>query len=250
MGLGTEGSRAVEQAISVAEGFARGNPVLLSTRYYVDYAHSAHHACSTIVRAYTAFTAGAARAAAKAAEAVARATAVAAVAVAHALDDAGATDAARADALADALDDIRADTVREAAEAARATDTAAAALSDLSKLLKLELGHFPALDDTIDPSESGPLGPLWPSGVPELLKPIRAGEATTKTAEPRPSVPESERLILEAEVSELADTEEVARALADLCYALSAYHIAAGGNGLVVDDWQIRVPKSIPVGTR
>jgi hypothetical protein len=51
-------------------------------------------------------------------------------------------------------------------------------------------------------------------------------------------------------VGEFAETEEVAEALANLCFALNAYHIAAGGSGLVIDDWEIRVPESIPVGTR
>jgi len=55
---------------------------------------------------------------------------------------------------------------------------------------------------------------------------------------------------LEAEVDEFADTEEVADALANLCYALNAYHIAAGGNGLAIDEWRILVPKSRPVGAR
>ena len=47
-----------------------------------------------------------------------------------------------------------------------------------------------------------------------------------------------------------ADTKVVAGALADLRYALNAYRIAAGGNGRVINDWQIRVPKTILVGTR
>ena len=43
----------------------------------------------------------------------------------------------------------------------------AAASSNLTKLARLKLGAFPKLGDPIDPSESGPLGPLWPKGAPE-----------------------------------------------------------------------------------
>jgi hypothetical protein len=42
-----------------------------------------------------------------------------------------------------------------------------AASSHLTKLARLKLGTFPQFGDPIDPSESGPLGPLWPKGAPE-----------------------------------------------------------------------------------
>jgi hypothetical protein len=61
------------------------------------------------------------------------------------------------------------------------------------------------------------------------------------SADPSTPSPEPERLILQAEVGEFTDTEEAATALANLCYALNAYHIARGGNGLVVDDWEIMI---------
>ena len=74
------------------------------------------------------------------------------------------------------------------------------------------------------------------------------GPAGSSRAEREGSEPQ--RLVLEAEVDELADTEEVADALANLCYALNAYHIAAGGNGLAIDEWEVRVANYIPAGTR
>jgi hypothetical protein len=43
----------------------------------------------------------------------------------------------------------------------------AACASDLAKLARLRLGTFPELGKPIDPSENGPLGPLWPNGEPE-----------------------------------------------------------------------------------
>jgi hypothetical protein len=48
----------------------------------------------------------------------------------------------------------------------------------------------------------------------------------------------------------LADTEGVAGILAALGSALNAYHIAAGGHGLVIDEWEIRVPESMPMEAR
>jgi len=47
--------------------------------------------------------------------------------------------------------------------------TATAVKIDYEKLLRLHHVAFPEIDDPIDPSESGPLGPLWPDGKPEWL---------------------------------------------------------------------------------
>jgi hypothetical protein len=57
---------------------------------------------------------------------------------------------------------------------------------------------------------------------------------------------EEERLVLRVQVGEFAPEDEVVDELVRLCRALSAYHIACGGNGLVVDDWQIQVPEREP----
>jgi hypothetical protein len=214
-------SEAIERAIRIAEQFARGNPVE-------------------------------AAAAGAASNSAANAAAYAADAAAWAANAAAAPDAVTALNAADAV-------VRTATDAAWAANAAAApdaeaadaaARSDIYKLSDLKLGSFPALGNPIDPSESGPLGTLWPTDVPDFLKPSRSGGETTGIPEAQASEPQPELLVLEAEVNEFADTEEVAGALADLCYALNAYHIAAGGNGLVIDEWEIRVPSPETVEAR
>ena len=101
--------------------------------------------------------------------------------------------AARADARADAADvaaawaawDTNADAAAAAAAAAWAAhaanwaDARAAAASDLDRLSALNPGEPDALGAPIDPSEAGPLGPLWPQGVPEWYT-----EAATATGTP------------------------------------------------------------------
>lgn len=42
---------------------------------------------------------------------------------------------------------------------------AAALRADYERLVSLGLGEFPKLGPAVDPSEAGPLGPLWPDGV-------------------------------------------------------------------------------------
>ena len=49
------------------------------------------------------------------------------------------------------------------------------------------------------------------------------------------------QLILSVDVSSDASTDAVALELANLCKAISAYHIACDGTGLAVDDWEIQV---------
>ena len=41
------------------------------------------------------------------------------------------------------------------------------------------------------------------------------------------------------DINEDSPLDEVANELANLCKALNAYHIACGGNGLEIDDWEI-----------
>ena len=126
--------------------------------------------------------AAAARAAADTARAAAAAAARAARAAAAAAwaawaDDAGAAwaawaaDAGAAWAAADdaAADDARAAWAAADTAAARAARAAAraAAWSDLDRFIALNLGKPDTPGVPIDPSEAGPLGPLWPQGVPE-----------------------------------------------------------------------------------
>jgi len=90
---------------------------------------------------------------------------------------------------------------------------------------------------------------LWPVKPPDFDASLEADlveGGPTKASRAQPEGSEPQRLVLEAEVDEFADTEEVADALANLCYALNAYHVAAGGNGLAIDEWQ--VCRRSPVG--
>lgn len=45
-------------------------------------------------------------------------------------------------------------------------------------------------------------------------------------------------LSLSIEAQECTSPDKVATELATLCKALNAYHIACGGNGLTIDDWE------------
>ena len=56
-------------------------------------------------------------------------------------------------------------TATVAAKTASAVD--AAARADYDRLLSLNLGTYPELGHPIDPTATGPLGPLWPEGPPE-----------------------------------------------------------------------------------
>ncbi|MBT9312159.1 hypothetical protein [Leptothoe kymatousa] len=52
---------------------------------------------------------------------------------------------------------------------------------------------------------------------------------------------QQKEVLLTTEISENVSTEEVSAELATLCKALNAYHIACGGNGLEIDDWETLV---------
>jgi hypothetical protein len=137
-----------------------------------------------------AFAKGAADAGANAARADARAADAGADAVARSAARSAArawTAAARAAARADAAADA-ADAADWAATAAAAADWAAnaaargaaraAASSDLDRLIALNPGEPDAQGAPIDPSEAGPLGPLWPQGVPEWYTEAATGTVT------------------------------------------------------------------------
>jgi hypothetical protein len=137
--LPEHGRDAVERAIQVAEGFACGD----------DLTGAAARAADVAADAWA--DADAADAAADAARAAANAARAAAWAA-----DADAATAARAADAADA-----------AADAARAAADAAADALDLNRLIALNLGRPGTRGSPIDPSEAGPLGPLWPNGAPD-----------------------------------------------------------------------------------
>lgn len=50
---------------------------------------------------------------------------------------------------------------------------------------------------------------------------------------------ERKKLTLRAQIGEFTPAEEAAVQLGELIRALNAYHIAAGGSGLIIDEWQI-----------
>jgi hypothetical protein len=81
---------------------------------------------------------------------------------------------AGAEAFAKGAADARA--AHAAAAAARAAR--AATSRDLDRLIALNPGAPDALGAPIDPSEAGPLGPLWPQGVPEWYTEAATGTGT------------------------------------------------------------------------
>lgn len=48
-----------------------------------------------------------------------------------------------------------------------------------------------------------------------------------------------EILELNIQIDDNSDVDEIALQLSELCKALNAYHIASGGSGLKIDDWEI-----------
>jgi PTS system nitrogen regulatory IIA component len=140
---------AVERAIRTAEEFVRGIPVAAP-----DAAASAARSASLAYSAarVASLALWAAEAASKASDAEAASDAVQA---------AGRASGAVWDAAKAAGNAARA--AGDAANAYNAWFTAAAASrSDFSQLCGLGLGRFPELGEPFDPSENGPLGPLWP----------------------------------------------------------------------------------------
>ena len=55
------------------------------------------------------------------------------------------------------------------------------------------------------------------------------------------------RLLLDVYCADWISDEDKVNALVQLFRALNAYHIACGGSGLRVEDWEVFVPEQIPV---
>ena len=158
----------VDDAIVIAEGFARGGKADRAARAAARAVDAARAAAAKAAADSDWVDADDAEAAAAWADATVRATDAAACA-ARAANAARAADIAAADAAA----------ARAAADAAAAEDTAraawdtgraasrTAARGDLHQLLALELGRPGTLGKPIDPAEDGPLGPLWPNAAPD-----------------------------------------------------------------------------------
>jgi len=209
---------AIDRAIAIAEAFAKGTDV-------------ASAAADAAARAATA--ANKDDAAGAATWAAAAAVAAAAVAVANA---AWAADAA----------------ARAAARAATDTEAAwaaawAAADDDLDRLIALNLGQPGTLGAPIDPSKSGPLGPLWPQGVPEWYT-----EAATKTVAPHEEPSGDAELVVEIDVPEGISDDEVLAVIERLSLDADDLHRALGGHGLKVKRLEVYqgapAPVEVPLG--
>ena len=70
---------------------------------------------------------------------------------------------------------------------------------------------------------------------------------TTHEAPPKGLDIPRERMIITIEVSEAAPTDEAAFEIFSLLRNINAFHIAFGGSGLEVDDWQMHLPVGKPV---
>jgi hypothetical protein len=217
---------AIEGAIRAAEQFAKGEVNAIGSAAKAAAEAASHAAYAPYYAATNAdhFAANAARAAAEAASHAAYAAyfANAANATAHAhADDHAAleadTYAANAAYAADAAD-------------ARAVGTVIlinALATDIDRLLALNLGKRGTKGQAIDPSEAGPLGPLWPEGKPEWY---RNPPTSSKPTEP-PQVPISQPdpalfIVWDPEVLSPDEYAQLVKSLGDLARA-------EGGAGVV-----------------
>jgi hypothetical protein len=237
-----EHEHAVERVLKMAESFAAGERSVVAE--------------SNDTRAAAARAAGAAGAKYLVLDdpSVGATTLTAAALAAASAEAASASAEAAADRIpATALE--AADRAADAAlsAAARATDelttirTAVAA--DYERLIQLRLGNHPDLGDPVDPSESGPLGPLWPDGEPEWFlkgREINVSALSSITMSASAEAEQPGKLRIRAIVSEFSPEDEVVEELVGLYRELNAYHIACGGAGLVIEDWQILVPELYP----
>jgi len=121
--------------------------------------------------------------------------------------------------------------------AAAAQSASAAIWSNYDALLKAAQEQQWTNKTQVPPSF---FGPMWPNGEPKDW--------------PKPSIPQirhardsGERLAVQAYVSEFTPEDEAVSGLVRLYRALSNYHKARGGAGLVLDDWQVLVPADEPV---
>jgi len=111
---------------------------------------------------------------------------------------------------------------KDAAYAITAARTFQATRSDINRLLSLT-DRWGWTDST--PVPPGILGPIWPDGAPEGWHEIES----------------ERRLLISIQVGQFAPVEAAAKEIAELIMALNAYHIALGGHGLAVDEWEFLV---------
>jgi hypothetical protein len=222
--LPQQGRDAIDRAIASAEAFAKDD----------SRAADAAEAAARAARADEA---------ARAAHLAARAAHLAATAALATTD---------ADVLAAAAEAAaRAATVEAAADAEADdndwADAWAAASSDLDRLIASNLGKPDTLGATIDPSESGPLGPLWPQGEPEWYT-----KAATGTVTPREEPSGDAELVVEIDVPEGLSDDEVLAVIKRLSLEADDLHRALGGHGLKVKRLEVYqgtpAPVEVPLG--
>jgi hypothetical protein len=263
------GAEDLERAIALAEQLARGmqiqSPTILAA------ANVAYGAANRAIKAdsFDPFAADAyfAYAAANAAYAAANAAAYGANAVNAAADAANRAYAVNAinDVANRAANSAGAanDAVNRAAYGANAkapiSALQAALAADQRCLATLNLGEPKTLGRGIDPSPTGPLGPLWPEGEPEWFVKAKA-KAEAKAASDDPATGEEDltesnegrELIIELDVPESWSDEDAIEAVRNISLKANAYHHALCGQGLritrleILDD--VLVPEGSPNG--
>jgi hypothetical protein len=107
---------------------------------------------------------------------------------------------------------------------------AQAARADFIHLLGLGLGLSQEFGQPIDPSESGPLGPLWPKGEPEWFRP---------PGEP-PKIADAAPIKLYFDLAEFSDDEIVS-----ILGRLSDLYRSIGGDVLVIEGTETLDPASV-----
>jgi hypothetical protein len=181
---------AIETALTITEQFCRGEHIAAADAAdaaraaeaaadAADAVEAAAEAAEAAAEAARAARAGTASRAAAAA--FAGATAGVTAAIARTADAADAARAARA-AFSGATAGVTAATARAAGKAA-----IAAARADYYRLVSVNLEGYPDLGQPIDPTENGPLGPLWSAGppawfTPRSTRPVAAKGATNLPA--------------------------------------------------------------------
>jgi hypothetical protein len=115
------------------------------------------------------------------------------------------------------------------------SQAAAAAHIDFEHLLSLKSGRPGTLGPFIDPSEQGPLGPLWPAGEPEWLRQPDGPKAPIQAVEP-----DAPPIMFYFDTVEF-DDEEIACILGHL----SNLYRSIGGDALVIERTETLDPASI-----
>ena len=136
-------------------------------------------------------------------------------------------------------------------KAAKARGISQPAASEIIKGLEEHLG-VELLNRTVRPLESTQKGRLFYKGCRQLLDDFRRLEDSMLHSEDfqtheQTSFDNRHRLRLTISLGEFSLQDEIASEVAALYQALTAAHITGGGEGLVLDDWQMFVEEGVPV---